>query len=363
MKKKLIIKSIAALVILVACLVVTGIVTVPKWVTGHNPQTLQTGGFSDIERDSVDVLVLGSCQSYQGFNPAVFWKNTGLTSYVLASPDQRMYTTCYYLQYALRTQSPKVVLLDALYLIDENTPSSALDSKAYVPMSLCAEKLALSDTSFEYCYQGDKGTPQYLLDRAGNAVKTVFPVLAFHARTDYTENDLLYLAGHDFGICFNGGIPFYYTRDISPYAGYMDDRGETAQIDGSAREWFAKIKELCDSGGITPVLYKTPSPSKWSAAAHDAVAQLAREAGVEFVDFNLDEYRDAFDYTSDFHTAWKLNAAGMEKQTALLGDYLTESFGDLFDRQKNTGTAQTWDALYEKYAAYNAGKEFIFLED
>ena len=197
---KLIFKCALALITTVLCLILTGIVTVPKWVTGHNPQTLQTGGFSGLPKDSTDVLVLGSCQSYQGFNPAVFYSETGLTSYVLASPDQRMYATYYYLLYALRTQSPKLVLVDALFLMDENSPSLALDSKAYVPMEPCREKLELSDFAFDHAYTGDKNSLKYRTDEAGNFLKTVFPVLAYHARTDYGKKDVEYLTGRDFGI-------------------------------------------------------------------------------------------------------------------------------------------------------------------
>jgi len=361
--KKLILKSVLAAAILVFCLAVTGLMTTPKWVTGHNPQTLQTEGFRDLESRSLDILVLGSCQSYQGFNPAVFWNETGLTSYVLASPDQRMYTSYYYLKYAFRTQSPKLVLIDALFLIDPNTPSAALDSKAYVPMPLGPDKLALSDYSFNYCYKGDRCVPQYLFDRADNFFKTVFPVLKFHARTDYTENDLRYLTGADFDICYAGGIPFYYTRDVSAYDGYMTGSAETVGPDASALEYLGKIKSFCDENGAIPVLYKTPSPSMWDRASLEAASLAAEELGIDYVDFNLDGYREFFDLASDFHTAWKLNASGMEKQTLLLGEYVTEKYGGLFELPHSENTAEYWDALYEKYAEYDANKEFIFLED
>lgn len=358
MKRKLILKILLAAAIFAVCLAVTGLVTVPKWVTGHNPQTLQLDGFSELENGSLDVLALGSCQSYQGFNPAVFWKETGLTSYVLASPDQRMYTSYYYLKYALRTQSPRLVLLDALFLTEPNTPSAAFDSKAYVPMRLGADKLALSDYSFNYCNGGGRGVPQYALDRAGNFLSTVFPVLRFHARTDYSENDLRYLTGGDFDICYCGGIPFYYTRDVSEYDGYMKNKAEV-RADEKALEFLGKIKALCDERGAKLVLYKTPAPSMWSAGAHDAAAKAADGLGIEFLDFNLDGYRGLFDLKTDFHTGWKLNAAGMEKQTALLGRYAA----DLPRRTQSERTVRFWDGLYEKYERYNESKEFTFLED
>lgn len=359
--KKLTLKLMLAAAVALICAVTAGAVTVPKWVTGHNPQTLQTAGFDKLPENSADVLVLGSCQSYQGFNPAVFWKECGLTSYVLASPDQRLYASYYYLLYALEKQSPSLVLLDALFLVEPNTPSAAFDSKAYIPMKLSREKLEFSDFSFRYAYGKDKTVLQYPLDRADNLVKTVLPVFSFHARTDYTAAELSYLAGGDFDICFNGGIPFYYTRDLSCYSGYMEPDGREVSADPLAERYLEKIEAICRERGIKLVLYKTPAPSRWGDAEHRAAASAAGRLGLDFFDYNAGAAEYGFDLATQFHTPWKLNADGMELQTKLLCRDILSAFPALADAGHSAKTKEYYDRLYEKYLAKKAGSHFTVL--
>ena len=106
----------------------------PKYVFGThgNPMTSTYLGFYEMEEDTVDVLLLGSSQMGAGLNPQDIYDEAGIRSYNLASNNQPLWVSYYWLREALNYQSPKVVVLDCYMLffdqnIEEDQVRQALD--------------------------------------------------------------------------------------------------------------------------------------------------------------------------------------------------------------------------------------------
>ena len=64
-------------------------------------------------RNTIDVLAVGTSTTYAAVNTNVLWANWGFSVYDLASAEQQYWHTYYYLEQALTTQHPKILLLDA----------------------------------------------------------------------------------------------------------------------------------------------------------------------------------------------------------------------------------------------------------
>ncbi|MGN1022947.1 MAG: hypothetical protein ACI4OJ_05565, partial [Lachnospiraceae bacterium] len=73
-------------------------------------------GFYEEDKDSMDVLFLGSSNAYCAFSPNELKTKTGLNSWNLASSQQSLFTSYYWLREALSRQKPRAVVLDAYYL-------------------------------------------------------------------------------------------------------------------------------------------------------------------------------------------------------------------------------------------------------
>jgi len=65
------------------------------------------------EENSVDLLVLGSSHAFEDVNTGTMWKNYGMAAYDLCGSIQPMWNAYYYLREALKTQTPKLVVLEA----------------------------------------------------------------------------------------------------------------------------------------------------------------------------------------------------------------------------------------------------------
>lgn len=365
MRKLLLKLSLAVFLVLICALFLSELI-VPKWTSGNNPQTLQIDDFEKLDSNTLDVLVLGSCQSYQGFNPAVLWDATGRTSYVLASPDQRVYSTYYYLQYALKTQSPKVVLFDTLMLTESNHKNEAFDTKAIFSIPDTELRQRFSEEVFDLHYEKEKCLPQYYIDKGINAIKTRFPVFTFNSTFDFSLDNLEYYLGSLDRSSFNGGVPMFIQMDMSKKSNFMTENClDGCVLDPIADHYFRKLVDVCEQNGITLILFKTLSPHYWSYEKNDVISDYADSFGLEFIDFNVDPAQFGLDLSSHMYHNWKLNAEGMRITTEYLGGYLEDNHASLFNSEKPGSTIAYYDAILEKYhaACTNATWETVLMPE
>lgn len=74
-------------------------------------------GYLSLEKDTLDVFIVGNSDAYSGFSPMEMWKNYGFTSYISGTGKQLIGESVRAVENCLKTQKPKVVILetDQLY--------------------------------------------------------------------------------------------------------------------------------------------------------------------------------------------------------------------------------------------------------
>ena len=89
---------------------------------------------------------------------------------------------------------------------------------------------------------------------------------------------------------------------------------------------FKRIYNLCKANNIKLVLYSAPSMKYYrSRKRHDALAKLAAQYGIDYIDGNFDEVAIGIDWNKDSYDGGAhLNLYGSRKMTKYLGEYLTK---------------------------------------
>ncbi len=301
----------------VLALVLLAPVLTPKWVEGHADNggtylTTSTRGFLSLEEDSVDVLFLGSSQVLRDISTARLLSNYGVSAYSRATTVQPPAVTYYYLEEALKTQSPKLVMADFSALFTEYDPDfrEPYVRYAFDWMPLTWDKLEAVRNTLEHSQS------QSLLDYA-------LPALYYHGRwTELTSYDLTYPLSGDVvdpqrgAIVLDGAAP----QDFIALEG-VDTEPEPYT---DSLTWYQKTMDLCAENNIRFIMLRLPRAG-WTEAKHAADAVLAEENGVTLLDFNLRSLSEEIDLDAetDFYDAGHLNRAGSDKLTDWLGEYLT----------------------------------------
>ena len=107
------------------------------------------GGFYHMRKNTVDVLFLGTSNTYCAFSPDELYRRYGIRSYNLAGSQQSMLTSYYWLEEALRTQKPKAVVLDVFYAF-YNTGNEGSFHKAFDFMRWSDIKVRALGDLYEY---------------------------------------------------------------------------------------------------------------------------------------------------------------------------------------------------------------------
>lgn len=309
----------------------------------------KTGGTADmvhsfykIEKNTLDVLCMGSSHGYSAFQPNTLWNEFGLTSYVMCSPRQTAASTLYLLQEALNYQKPRVLLLETYYFFYKGkyTDEAALrlgfdgvrlgEAKHRMIQDVLAENSKKEQLSY------------------------YIPFLKYHGRwNELTAEDFhakTYLKGSIF--------------DFTVYP--MEEPElpvEGSVISDTVYEYFGKIAELCAKNDIELVLFTAP----YGYEDENEVDGYMKKQGINVT---LEEYltqldipyiyfqktnEAGIDYAADFRDYAHLNTKGAIKLTRSLGNYMVSNY-ELPDHRQDP-EYQAWQYDYEKFQAAMNGAE------
>lgn len=288
-------------------------------------------GFYEEEKNSIDVIFIGSSNCFCTVNPLILYEKYGITAYDFASSSQPMNISLLYLKEALKTQNPKVVALEANMLVG-NGPENATEAAlrwGYTDIPFSIDKLR--------CIYQSTGK----ID--GEYLSYVFPMLFYHNRwKELTKSDYTYFAEDK----WNPTKGYLMTDEVSESAiDFSDYELEgIANLDEANLACLDEMIALCRKQGVKLMLFKSPR-QEWYSFHTKAVDKLAAERGIAYVDYNtlIDEI--GLNGETDFRDAEHLNNAGAAKVTEHLGTYLVEQYG-LEDRRSTGETVKSYeDAL------------------
>ena len=175
---------------------------------------------------------------------------------------------------------------------------------------------------------------------------------------------------HDRWKSLGGGDFFslpHYTAE-SPNRGYLMKTGVEHSSPGDYMQaypgrgrpgqgslgYLRQIAQICAREQIPLVLCSVPSAANWNGSRHDAIAQIAQELGVPYVDGNLEKI--GIDWHTDSPDGGDhMNPRGAAKVTAWIGDYLRRSYG-LPDRREDPAY-ENWNRDAEDFRARVAAAE------
>ena len=321
-------KELCALVLLLALLL--GFVAVSSAVL--IPKRTNFGSTWDQylkeEKNSADVLFFGSSICYCDVVPAVIWEDSGITSYVMAGPEQTLPITYYYVKEALKTQSPKVIFVEVTGAFFEKYQNFTKVNIGYMPWG--TNRLNAT------------------LNAAEKAEWTglFFPLFNYHSRWDALEGTDIELALNGYTADDLAGYTFLNTAEVmsevQPRNEVFDEDNYKSNID-----YLNKIADLCKQKGITPVFYV--APTYWSLS-EDHLSMLKTDIegmeNVRYINFNESGDLSIFDSALDYYDNLHFNYRGAEKFSSQLADILTS---ELALSPTENSDKELWAARVQKF--------------
>ncbi len=264
-------------------------------------------GYECEPRDTVDVLFMGSSYAYCDWNPGIIYDETGLVSYVMAGSEQVSAVTYWYLRQALKTQSPKAVVLEGSSLLFEQYRNHMDHNVCYMPWGL------------ERIMATIEGAPPE--DRLG----LFFDLYLYHDRwKEITRSDVAKAIRLPTADQNKGHTAITYQEE--KYQGSAVTSGLTIPEEQYAAnmENLARIAGLCREKGIDLIVTINPTHRQYTQEVYDRLEAdvLAAGEGVRFVNWS-DRFEDVGLIPEEhLFDAGHLNAAGARLFSVWTGEYL-----------------------------------------
>ncbi len=323
MKKKYIIKIVVFVLSFGLILAYLTRMMIPEFFYDNDwPTTASYQGFYEMDKNSIDVIFLGSSTAESSFIPQELYNNYGITSYNLGCEQQNLLTSYYWLKEALRFQSPKAVVLESKYLLpcraDEplNSPEP-LTRKAFDYMHWSSVKEEAVKT---IC----------TIDKNQSLLGYYLPIIRYHSRwSELSKKDFLsYYNTMSSHYELKGYTAFSLYGNNESYAPFeINSSVETVETLPLMQEYFDNIVELCKENNINLILTFTPSTAGF-AGINKTLTQYSLENNLTYLDFNDKTLYDAIDYDFKRDNAdnGHANLWGAIKITNYVGRILQDKF-------------------------------------
>lgn len=302
-------KGITFVAIFIALLVLSSYVFSPK-NNDRKSGMIESTAYAIMaeKKGTIDTLIIGDSESYSSFSPIQIWEEHGYTSYVCGTPGQQLYQSYDFLKETLKTQKPKIVILEA------NSIYRKLTINQYVQFQI-EQWIPL----LKYHDRWKKIQPQ-----------------DFYQPIDYTWQ-------HD-----TKGYRYFKGVKSSKIRDYMKNRKKTKKIEKNNLYFLNKIRTLCEEENIKFVLINAPNLKNWNYEKHLGVQEYADKYGIDYVDMNLRNKEVSIDWLKDTRDHGDhLNFEGARKATRYLGQYLKEQ--NILKSHKNDKKYESWNECLKKY--------------
>lgn len=332
MKKRILISAIALLLI-GAILGGVQLLVVPKY--RDNPEGALIGEYY-AEAGNHDVILVGDCEIYESFVPAVLYEEYGITSYLRGSAQQLVWQSYYLLEETLRYESPKAVVFNVLALKYGEPQSEAFNRMTLDGMKWSSSKISAIRAS---------------MTEEESFLDYVFPLLRYHDRvTDLGAEDFQYAlsapsVSHQGYLMQTGIVPMTESaeegRNLSDYT-----------LPESAMDYLEKMRLLCEEKGIELILVKAPTNSWaywWYEEWEEQVVEYAETHNLVYYNFIPLCEEIGIDWMTDtYDEGAHLNVYGAEKLTRYFGRILSENHG-LSDRRGEEDVNALWQERLTRY--------------
>lgn len=323
MKKKLL--YLLSVLVTLACALGIWFVADKVLIVKRTDGVLPMQDFYAQESGTVDVLIMGSSHAGMNLDVSEFWRRQGQSAYALWGSNQPFWNTYHFLVEALKTQRPKVLVLEVYAAVFDFEYSDA----ARQVTNICGMNLSLNK------WEAIKvSAPK---NRWLNLL-TGLPV--YHNRYSEVNADDFQHFPWSGGLENDKGTYYRYGFGPSPLTDVSDVTERTPLME-KEELYLRKILTLCRDENLPVVLTLTPTASfRADQPFMNTIADIAAEYQVPFYNFNL-LWEDAGIMEWDFGTDVHLNTRGARKVSAWLADRLHEDF-NLSDHRGDPAY-QSWD--------------------
>lgn len=264
------------------------------------------------EDNSIDVLLLGSSHTGMNLDTETLWKNYGISSYALWGSMQPFWNSYYFLIEALKTQHPKVIVLDtyaATFDFEYSDDARQVTNTAGMKLSLNKWNAIKESAPKNRWFDLITGLPLY------------------HSRyAEITQDDFQHFPWIN-DLIVDKGTSYRYGHAENIILEDASLITEIEPIHEKEESYLIKIIELCSEEQIPLILVTTPTVTRISEQPlYNYIANIANQYDIKYYNFNLMDDQTGFTAEDYWTDGSHINTNGSRKISDYLGNILQTEY-------------------------------------
>ena len=281
--------------------------------------------FYSLPKESLEYICVGASHAYCTVNPLEIWNETGIKGFVLATQQQPLKASYYYIKEAFKTQKPKVVILEgigaAITEYDEGALYDCID-----PLKPSFNKLSMINS----------------LVKGSGSEAYYFNFIKYHSRwKELDKDDIKGFLKPEYDT-YKGFVPlnsdFKSANQIPDYSSITPKA-----IPEENLETLNDIYQLVKDNDAELVLMIAPYDVEKYGGIFKSEKLWASENNVKVVDFTIMLEQLNIDPDKDYVDSAHLDISGAAKTSKYLSVFLKS-----FNLTTDTNDAE-WFSDYKKY--------------
>jgi len=295
-------------------------------------------GFYEQPENSIGMVFIGSSHSYCTFDPENFDSTMGTNSWQMGTPLQHYDTSFYVLKEVLKTQKPKLVVLDIYWdMLDDEFDMKQANSFFEVVNDTSVEKDYVKNVfplneRVKYSLLPIRYQQDYFAYEDNAFQKAAEEKLGVHGKQIEETNGTEYYLAKGYTYC-DTVITESELDKTNQFKGLDADSWEANQ---TQIKYISKIVQLCKENNIEIVFVTAPIANvsmdyiKDYDSIHDKMADIAESLGAKYIDFNIINRDESLLKLENFRDDAHLNDSGVKIVDEYYVKWLlnnTESYG------------------------------------
>ena len=275
--------------------------------------------FHDLPENTVEVIAYGSSHAWKGLETMEMYREYGIGAYNYGGNWQHINTTSLFVHDSLRTQSPKVVLIETFRV------GTLLEDTDIVGEVFYTKEIPDSEIKREYldqCFDG----------KISRYLSYYVPLFAFHENwSDLTEESFVKNCADEE---YSYTMGFDESDEVVPVQLENPETFEQKGISSEARNTLDDIVKICRQKGIEIIFYTVPYEGSYKYA--EEMKAYAEENDCIYIDFFEKVEEIGLNCDTDFQDKGHLNTSGARKIANYLGRFISENY-DITDMRMVEG--------------------------
>jgi len=283
------------------------------------------------EEDTIDVLLIGSSHIYCNVNTGQLWDDFGMSAFNLGGAEQPYWNSYYFIKEALKTQRPKVIVLNA------TIPGIRFDDYQ--------SEVWLNTNLYGMHWNENRIENTKVSTIPDSFWRIMIPMNSMHGRySDLKKDDFI---DKNYDISYKG---FDYRATVIPFdRPDISNVTEATPISEKQEDYLRKIIQLTKDENIPLLLVSVPFVvSEDAQKYYNYEFEIAKEEGVDYLDFNRLYDEVGIDFSTDMAEELHLNISGSQKFTDYLGQYIKDKYNTDDHRGDNKYASWDKDALIHR---------------